>query len=170
MRFCGKLTGFTLLLALAFCASVNAAPPILLGATGKKLTALSTGSAETTLQLKLVARHGIIDCRRENLTLMLRGIRACADPEATWQIFLELPVVDKPTGPQRVAVGQINFFGAVPGQARNLSFFLAQTLQIDCRDDNKVLNIILQPNHPVATASQPTIERIELWANGAESQ
>jgi hypothetical protein len=67
--------------------------------------------------------------------------------------------------PTQLMVGQINFYGFVPGVGRDISFAIpAKTARMVLRQSGCAIKLLIIPNKPVAEGSNPSIDRVELWA------
>jgi hypothetical protein len=157
--------------ALSVSVATAHAAPMLLASTARSDGAVLLEQQENHLTLVLhedvCSRVGNNDNNGDNgagQSLFLHGIRAESAPGTIYKIYLEV-APDKVQGKSaRVKVGELNFYGQVPGVGRNMSFFIsskivrAALLQTACE-----IKLVIIPNKPVAKGSHPSIDYVELW-------
>ncbi|OHX11225.1 hypothetical protein BI347_16115 [Chromobacterium sphagni] len=101
------------------------------------------------------------------MTLHLRGIRAGADPQSAYRVYLQDSARKAGEPPGQIMVGEFNFYGIGPGMQRDVSFELTpgHPAPAISPDGECVANITLVPAHAIAPNSAPSIDSIELWGD-----
>jgi hypothetical protein len=156
--------------AVALFASVATAQaaPMLLASSARSDGAVLLDQQENHLTLVLhedaCSRARNNDNNGNGQSLFLHGIRAESAPKTIYKIYLEVSPDAAQGKSARVKVGELNFYGMVPGVGQNMSFIIpskivsAALLQPACE-----IKLVIIPNKPVAKGSRPGIDYVELW-------